>query len=144
MKIGQASKATGVSAKMIRHYESIGLVRPVSRTGTNYREYDDREVNEIRFIKRARDLGFSLAEIQRLLSLWRDRSRPSREVKRVALKHVTELDQKVTEMKAMADTLRHLVHCCQGDDRPDCPILDDLTDAPKGRFKAAQTRTRRK
>ncbi len=127
MNIGKASKATGVSAKMIRYYDEIGLVRPASRTGSNYREYDARELNELRFIKRARSLGFSMAEIEQLLSLWRDRGRPSREVKAIADKHVADLDARVAEMKAMADTLRHLSHCCAGDDRPDCPILADLT-----------------
>lgn len=126
MNIGQAAAATGVSAKMIRYYDEVGLVRPASRTGSNYREYGDREVNELRFIKRARGLGFSMEEIERLLSLWRDRGRPSREVKAIADKHVGDLDARIAEMKAMADTLRHLSHCCAGDDRPDCPILSDL------------------
>lgn len=127
MNIGQASKASGVSTKMIRYYDEIGLVRPSSRSDSNYREYDAREVNELRFIKRARSLGFSMAEIEQLLSLWRDRGRPSREVKAIADKHVADLDARIAEMQAMADTLRHLSHCCAGDDRPDCPILADLT-----------------
>lgn len=127
MNIGQASKASGVTAKMIRYYDEIGLVRPSGRTESNYREYDAREVNELRFIKRARSLGFSVDEITQLLSLWRDRARPSREVKAIAERHVADLDARITEMQAMADTLRHLSHCCAGDDRPDCPILEDLT-----------------
>lgn len=127
MNIGQASKASGVSTKMIRYYDEIGLVRPVSRTDANYREYEDRELNELRFIKRARNLGFSMAEITVLLSLWRDRQRPSRDVKAIADRHVADLDARIKEMQAMADTLRHLSHCCAGDDRPDCPILADLT-----------------
>ena len=127
MNIGQASKASGVSAKMIRYYDEIGLVRPASRTESNYREFDEREVNELRFIRRARSLGFSMPEITQLLSLWRDRERPSREVKAIAEKHVNELDARIAEMQTMADTLRHLSHCCAGDDRPDCPILADLT-----------------
>lgn len=127
MNIGQASKASGVSTKMIRYYDEIGLVRPASRTESNYREFDEREVNELRFIRRARSLGFSMPEITRLLSLWRDRERPSREVKAIAEKHVNELDARIAEMQTMADTLRHLSHCCAGDDRPDCPILADLT-----------------
>ena len=127
MNIGQASKASGVSTKMIRYYDEIGLVRPASRTESNYREFDEREVNELRFIRRARSLGFSMPEITQLLSLWRDRERPSREVKAIAEKHVNELDARIAEMQAMADTLRHLSHCCAGDDRPDCPILADLT-----------------
>ena len=127
MNIGQASKASGVSTKMIRYYDEIGLVRPASRTDSNYREFDEREVNELRFIRRARSLGFSMPEITQLLSLWRDRERPSREVKAIAEKHVNELDARIAEMQTMADTLRHLSHCCAGDDRPDCPILADLT-----------------
>ena len=126
MNIGQASKASGVSTKMIRYYDEIGLVRPASRTESNYREFDEREVNELRFIRRARSLGFSMPEITQLLSLWRDRERPSREVKAIAEKHVNELDARIAEMQTMADTLRHLSHCCAGDDRPDCPILADL------------------
>ena len=127
MNIGQASKASGVSTKMIRYYDEIGLVRPSARTDSNYREYDEREINELRFIRRARSLGFSMPEITQLLSLWRDRERPSREVKAIAEKHVNELDARIAEMQTMADTLRHLSHCCAGDDRPDCPILADLT-----------------
>jgi MerR family transcriptional regulator, copper efflux regulator len=127
MNIGQAAQASGVSTKMIRYYDEIGLVRPSARTDANYREYDLREVNELRFIKRARSLGFSMEEITRLLSLWRDRQRPSREVKAIADKHVADLETRIREMQAMADTLRHLSHCCAGDDRPDCPILADLT-----------------
>jgi Cu(I)-responsive transcriptional regulator len=127
MNIGQASRASGVTAKMIRYYDEIGLVRPSSRTDSNYREYDEREVNELRFIKRARSLGFSMEEITVLLSLWRDRGRPSREVKAIADRHVADLDARIAEMQAMADTLRHLSHCCAGDERPECPILEDLT-----------------
>jgi Cu(I)-responsive transcriptional regulator len=127
MNIGQASRASGVSTKMIRYYDEIGLVRPSARTESNYREYDEREINELRFIKRARSLGFSMEEITQLLSLWRDRGRPSREVKAIAEAHVADLDARIAEMQAMADTLRHLAHCCAGDDRPDCPILEDLT-----------------
>lgn len=127
MNIGQAAKATGVSAKMIRYYDEIGLVQPASRTESNYREYDARQINELRFIRRGRGLGFSMAEITHLLSLWRDRGRPSREVKAVADRHVADLDARIAEMQAMADTLRHLSRCCAGDDRPECPILEDLT-----------------
>ena len=127
MNIGQASKASGVTTKMIRYYDEIGLVRPSARTDANYREYDEREINELRFIRRARSLGFSMPEITQLLSLWRDRGRPSREVKAIAERHLADLDARIAEMQAMADTLRHLSHCCAGDDRPDCPILADLT-----------------
>ena len=126
MNIGQASKASGVTTKMIRYYDEIGLVRPSARTDANYREYDEREINELRFIRRARSLGFSMPEITQLLSLWRDRGRPSREVKAIADRHLADLDARIAEMQAMADTLRHLSHCCAGDDRPDCPILKGL------------------
>jgi MerR family gold-responsive transcriptional activator of gol and ges genes len=138
MKIGQASRATGVSTKMIRYYESVGLIRPADRTDSDYRDFSDRDVRELQFIRRARDLGFSVEEITQLLSLWRDRQRPSREVKAIAQKHVADLDARVAEMKAMADTLRHLASCCAGDDRPDCPILADLAEpgaAPAPRVK---------
>ena len=126
MNIGQASAATGVSAKMIRYYESVGLIRPAARTDSNYRDFSERDVNDLRFIRRARGLGFSVEEITRLLSLWRDHNRPSREVKAMAEKHVADLDARIKEMQAMADALRTLSHCCAGDDRPDCPILSDL------------------
>ena len=128
MNIGQASKATGVSTKMIRYYEPVGLIRPADRTDSNYRDFGERDINDLRFIRRARNLGFSVVEIGQLLALWRDRTRPSREVKAVAEKHVAVLDAKIAEMKSMADTLRHLAECCAGDDRPDCPILADLAD----------------
>ena len=141
MNIGQAARASGVSAKMIRYYDEIGLVRPSGRTESNYREYDEREINELRFIRRGRSLGFSMAEITQLLSLWRDRARPSREVKAIADRHVAGLDARIAEMQAMADTLRHLSHCCAGDDRPDCPILADLTDGKEpGEVKPRPTR----
>lgn len=143
MNIGQASKASGVSTKMIRYYDEIGLVRPASRTESNYREFDEREINELRFIRRARSLGFSMPEITQLLSLWRDRERPSREVKAIAQKHLGELDARIAEMQTMADTLRHLSHCCAGDDRPDCPILADLTGgAQPAEPKSAHVRRR--
>ena len=128
MNIGQASRATGVSTKMIRYYETVGLIRPADRTDSNYRDFGERDINDLRFIRRARNLGFSVVEIGQLLALWRDRTRPSRGVKAVAEKHVAVLDAKIAEMKSMADTLRHLAECCAGDDRPDCPILADLAD----------------
>jgi len=126
MNIGKAAQATGVSAKMIRYYEAQGLIRPADRTEGNYRDFSERDLNDLRFIRRARGLGFSIEEIARLLSLWRDDARPSREVKALAEKHVADLDARIREMREMADTLRHLAHCCAGDDRPDCPILSDL------------------
>lgn len=126
MNIGQAAKATGVSAKMIRYYESIGLIRPAARRDSGYRDLDDRDLNDLRFIKRARSLGFSVEEITKLLALWRDQARPSREVKAIAEQHVADLQARISEMQAMVDTLRHLARSCSGDARPNCPILADL------------------
>jgi MerR family copper efflux transcriptional regulator len=126
MNIGAAAGASGVTAKMIRHYEAIGLLRPAPRRPNDYRDYGERDVHELRFIKRARRLGFSMDEIGALLMLWRDRARPSREVRRIAEAHVGDLEARIVEMQAMAKTLRELVRACHGDDRPDCPILDDL------------------
>jgi MerR family copper efflux transcriptional regulator len=124
--IGEAAKASGVSAKMIRHYESIGLLPKAQRTGAGYRLYDETEVHALRFIHRARSLGFSLENIRQLLALWRDRRRSSATVKKLALAHVSELEAKIAEMQSMAQTLKHLAHHCHGDERPDCPILEDL------------------
>lgn len=140
MKIGQASRASGVSTKMIRYYESVGLIRPAGRTDSDYRDFADRDVRELQFIRRSRDLGFSVEEITQLLSLWRDRDRPSREVKTIAQKHVADLDARVAEMRAMADTLRHLASCCAGDDRPDCPILADLAEPDVSPLSRARAR----
>jgi len=130
MNIGQAAAASGVSAKMIRYYESVGLTRPVVRTESGYRVYGDDDVHMLRFIRRARDLGFSVEQIGGLLALWQDRDRSSADVKRIALGHVAELEQKVEGLRQMIATLRHLSACCHGDDRPDCPILDDLALEP--------------
>lgn len=126
MNIGEAAEKAGVSAKMARHYEFLGLLPKVRRTESGYRVYADNEVHTLRFIKRSRDLGFSMAEIADLLKLWQDRRRPSASVKKVAAAHLEELDRKIEEMQSMRKTLSHLVHCCQGDSRPDCPILEDL------------------
>jgi len=126
MNIGEASKQSAVSAKMIRHYESLGLLPQVPRTDSGYRQYDEATVHTLRFIRRARDLGFGLPEIETLLGLWRNRRRSSKEVKRIALAHAADLQRRIDEMRAMQRTLQHLAHCCHGDDRPDCPILDDL------------------
>ncbi len=126
MNIGQASRSTGVSSKMIRYYESIGLVRPAARTESNYRSFSERDLNDLQFIKRARTLGFSIREIEHLLSLWRDQSRPSREVKAIAERHIEDLETRIGEMLVVRDTLRALAKGCAGDDRPDCPILSDL------------------
>ena len=127
--IGQAAAASGVSAKMIRHYESVGLLPAAQRTDSGYRQYGDTEVHTLRFIRRARDLGFSIHEIGELLNLWRNRRRPSRQVKALAEDHIRALQHKVQELLAMKGTLEHLVHCCHGDERPECPILDELAAA---------------
>jgi MerR family transcriptional regulator, copper efflux regulator len=129
MNIGEAAALSGVSAKMVRHYESLGLLAKVSRTDSGYRQYGEREVHTLRFIRRARDLGFSIAEISELLKLWQNRRRASGDVKRIALSHVADLDRRMAEMAAMKQTLARLASCCHGDDRPDCPILDELGDA---------------
>ncbi|RRS04756.1 Cu(I)-responsive transcriptional regulator [Aquabacterium soli] len=126
MNIGQAAKATGVSAKMIRHYESVGLFPEARRTEAGYRQYADKELGTLRFIRSARDLGFSIEQIRALLGLWQDQRRPSREVKALAQAHIDQLEAKLRDMQAMKATLEHLVHCCHGDDRPDCPIIDRL------------------
>jgi len=124
--IGGAAQASGVSAKMIRHYEAIGLITKPARTFSNYRTYSERDIHTLRFIKQARNLGFSMKQISVLLGLWQNRERPSREVKSVALQHIQELDAKIAEMQAMKATLERLAGHCHGDDRPDCPILDGL------------------
>lgn len=129
MNIGQAASASGVSAKMIRYYESIGLISKASRSAANYRHYDDTSVHTLRFVRRARDLGFSVEQIVELLALWRDRSRASAQVKRMATAHVVELERKVADLQAMIRTLSTLAEGCGGDERPDCPILDDLAAA---------------
>ncbi|MFZ1963321.1 MAG: Cu(I)-responsive transcriptional regulator [Roseiarcus sp.] len=126
MNIGAAAAATGVSAKMIRHYEAIGLLRPAARRQNDYRDYGEHEIHELRFVRRARRLGFPIEEIAALLALWRDKKRPSRDVRRIARTHLDDLEIRIFEMQAMAATLRKLVRCCRGDDRPECPILEDL------------------
>jgi len=126
VNIGEAAKASGVSAKMIRYYESIGLLPPSPRTEGNYRMYDARAVHVLRFIHRSRSLGFSLEEIRTLLSLWNDRERASADVKAVTLRHVADLDARISELQSMRDTLMTLANACHGDDRPDCPILQSV------------------
>ena len=126
MQIGTAANASGVSAKMIRHYEVIGLIANGARRDNGYRDYDQRYVYELRFIRSARDLGFSLAEIRALLDLWRDRARSSRDVHALAAWHLHEIEAKIAELQAMANTLRELISGCHGDARPECPILDGL------------------
>lgn len=126
MNIGEASRASGISAKMIRHYESLGLLPAVARSAAGYRQYDAATVHTLRFVRRARDLGFGLHEIETLLQLWADGSRASGDVKTIALAHVADLEQRIARMQSMQRTLKQLAHACHGDARPDCPILDDL------------------
>jgi MerR family transcriptional regulator, copper efflux regulator len=126
MNIGQASKASGVSQRMIRHYEAIGLIPKAQRRDSGYRDYDDRDVHTLRFIARSRDLGFPIEEIGKLLALWQDRGRASAEVKSLALARIEELKRKERELHEMRRTLEHLAKTCHGDDRPDCPILETL------------------
>ena len=126
MNIGQASRLSGVSAKMVRHYESLGLLPQVARTDSGYRQYGETEVHTLRFIKRARELGFSMDEIAELVGLWRNRRRASANVRKLAQKHAGDLAQRIAAMQAMQRTLEELIHCCHGDERPECPILDDL------------------
>jgi Cu(I)-responsive transcriptional regulator len=124
--IGGAAKASGVSAKMIRHYEALGLLAEARRTQAGYRLYERNDIHTLRFVRRARDLGFSIKAIEQLLGLWRNRRRSSADVRRVAQQHIAELNQKIDELQAMRRTLTQLVHHCHGDERPECPILDDL------------------
>lgn len=126
MNIGKAAEESGVSAKMIRYYESIGLIQPGARTDAGYRTYGDSDVHTLRFIKRARTLGFSLDQIRNLLSLWQNPGRASADVKAIAQQHVAELEQRIRELSEMRDTLDHLARTCAGDNRPDCPILQGL------------------
>jgi Cu(I)-responsive transcriptional regulator len=131
MNIGQAAKASGVSAKMIRHYESVGLFPQTLRTEAGYRLYGERELSTLRFIRQSRDLGFSIEQIRELLGLWQNGKRPSRQVKALAQAHIEELNAKLQELQTMKATLEHLVQCCHGDERPDCPIIERLaSDAP--------------
>lgn len=126
MNIGQAAAASGVSAKMIRYYEQTGLIPPADRRASGYRDYSDEDVHMLRFIRRSRDLGFSVAQIADLLGLWRDRARHSADVKQLAQDHIAGLEARIRQMQDMTATLRTLVDCCHGDSRPTCPILDGL------------------
>ncbi len=126
MTIGELAKSSGVNAKLIRHYESIGLVPKASRTESGYRIYSKTDIQFLKFIKRARGLGFSMKEIKKLIGLWRNKSRASKEVKALALSHIKALETKILEMQEMADSLRLLARNCHGDARPDCPILSNL------------------
>lgn len=126
LNIGQAAKQSHISPKMVRHYESLGLLGKVARTDAGYRQYSHNDVHTLRFIRRARDLGFSMAEIADLLKLWQNRQRSSADVRRIALAHIADLEQRMAELQAMKQTLQVLVDCCHGDQRPDCPIIDAL------------------
>ncbi|MEO6606875.1 MAG: Cu(I)-responsive transcriptional regulator [Aestuariivirga sp.] len=126
MNIGEAANASGVSAKMIRYYESIGLLPTPDRSDSGYRKYVDSDVHRLRFVRRARDFGFAMDQVQALLALWTDHDRPSREVKKIAMTHVAELDEKISHLRGLRNTLKHLADCCHGDHKPDCPILVDL------------------
>ena len=137
MNIGQAARHSGLSAKMIRYYESIGLLKAANRSDSGYRLYSDDDLHTLAFIKRSRDLGFSLEEVGKLLTLWQDRQRASGDVKALARQHIEQLNQKIRELSGLRDTLQELVESCQGDHRPDCPILRDLESgkccSPEGR-----------
>lgn len=137
MNIGAAARASGVSAKMIRYYEETGLIPPARRSPSGYRVYSDQDVHMLRFIRRARDLGFSVEGIDELLGLWRDQSRQSADVKRLAMAHVAALRRKIADLEDMASTLEALANACHGNDRPDCPILSEL-EAPGNRAPSAQ------
>jgi Cu(I)-responsive transcriptional regulator len=126
LTIGEAAEASGVSAKMIRHYEEMGLIPRAARSLAGYRHYREADIHVLRFVRRSRELGFSMKEISALLGLWNNRRRASADVKRLALKHVADLEARISEMQAMKRTLERLAVHCHGDDRPDCPILDDL------------------
>ncbi|WP_176509626.1 MULTISPECIES: Cu(I)-responsive transcriptional regulator [Pseudomonas] len=126
MNIGQAARRSGLSTKMIRYYESIGLLKPATRSDSGYRLYQAEDLHSLAFIKRSRDLGFSLEEVGKLLTLWQDRGRASADVKALAMQHIDELNRRIDELVSLRDTLGDLVAHCQGDDRPDCPILKDL------------------
>ena len=145
VNIGEAAKASGVSAKMIRHYEQVGLLPAAARTDAGYRQYDGSDVHTLRFIRQSRDLGFSIPEIGELVGLWQNRRRPSRQVKALAEAHIKELDQKAQELLAMKSTLQHLVQCCHGDDRPECPILESLAGGgPEASFDTTRPAAGRK
>jgi len=126
VNIGDAARLSGVSPKMVRHYEGLGLLARVARTDSGYRQYGAADVHTLRFIKRARDLGFSMDEIAELLGLWQNRRRASANVRRIAQRHADDLARRIAAMQEMQQTLQHLIHCCHGDERPDCPILDRL------------------
>lgn len=126
MNIGEAARQTGISAKMIRYYEETGLIKPVHRSDSGYRQYAEKDLHALHFIRRSRDLGFSIAQIQELLALWNDQRRASADVKQITQQHIKALQTKIRQLQAMVDTLQHLNRHCSGDQRPNCPILEDL------------------
>lgn len=129
MNIGEASKLSGINSKLIRHYESIGLIPKAERSESGYRTYSEVDINILSFVKRARNLGFSMKEIKKLVNLWRNKSRTSSDVKALALKHIENIESKIQELQTLAKTLKHLSKNCHGDHRPDCPILDNLANS---------------
>ena len=141
MRIGEAARRSGLSTKMIRHYEAIGLLPAAGRRDSGYRDYADADVHTLKFIRRARDLGFSIERIRVLLKLWTDRRRSNAEVKAVALSHVAELEEKARQLSDMSTLLKALAQACDGDGRPDCPILEGLEGAPQPRAGTAATRS---
>lgn len=138
--IGRAAAESGVSAKMIRHYEALGMLKPAARSDGGYRLYTPTDVHMLRFVRRARDLGFSIKDVERLLGLWANRRRASAEVRRIALAHIAELDRKIAALQGMRRTLEHLVQHCHGDERPECPILDDLAGRSRSTEPLGNTR----
>jgi Cu(I)-responsive transcriptional regulator len=143
MNIGEASKASGVSSKMIRYYEQIGLIKPAHRSDSSYRTYTDNDIHTLRFIRRARDLGFSVEQMRTLLALWRDRSRASADVKAIAVEQIAELERKAAAIAEMTSTLKHLANHCHGDDRPDCPIIEGFAEG-RGKVDATPSKEGRK
>lgn len=144
MNIGQAAQASGISAKMIRYYEGVGLIPQARRSASGYRVYSAADGHALKFVQRARSLGFSVEQMRELLSLWQDRSRASANVKAVALAHVTALDEKIAALRTMRETLTHLAAHCHGDDRPDCPILEGLSEGHEPSERAQPPRTGRR
>lgn len=139
MNIGETAKATGISVKMLRYYEEIGLVRPAMRTESGYRVYAEKDIATLRFVRRARDLGFQVKQIASLLDLWRDGNRASADVKALAIQHVREMEERRRELDEMIGTLQHLAHHCHGDDRPDCPILTGLSTDAEAKDRPARS-----
>lgn len=129
MKIGEAARASGVNAKLIRHYESIGLVEKAARKSSGYRDYSERDVHTLAFVRRARGLGFSVKEIKKLVSFWRNRTRASKDVKALTLIHIRDLEQKIKDLESMRATLEALAQSCRGDNRPHCPIIETISNA---------------